>query len=75
MADTSKQIDKGQEKQSQGVDLMSISDVNNYIKYKTLEYGHYKLLNDNLQKQYKEDFTDFTKAIFKAYNPNAIHNL
>ena len=75
MADTSKQIDEGQEKWSQGVDLISTSDVNDYIKYKTLEYGHYKLLNDDLQEQYKEDFTDFIEAIFKAYNPNIICNL
>ena len=54
---------------------MSISDVNDYIKYKTLKYGHYKLLNNNLWEQYKKDFIDFIEAIFKAYNPNAIYNL
>ena len=54
---------------------MSITNINNYIKYKTLKYGHYKLLNNNLQEQYKEDFMDFIKAIFKAYNPNIIRNL
>ena len=26
-------------------------------------------------EQYKEDFADFTEAILKAYNPNAIRNL
>ena len=54
---------------------MSTTDVNNYIQFKLLKYGHYKLLNDDLWEQYKEDFTDFTEAIFKAYNPNAIRNL
>ena len=54
---------------------MSISDINNYIKYKTLKYRHYKLLNNNLWEQYKEDFMDFIEAIFKAYNFNAIRNL
>ena len=54
---------------------MSISDVNDYIKYKTLKYGHYKLLNDDLWEQYKEDFVDFIEAIFKACNLNAIRNL
>ena len=49
--------------------------VNNYINFKILKYGYYKLLNDDLQEQYKEDFADFTEAILKAYNPNAIHNL
>jgi len=48
MADTSKQINKGQKKWSQGVDLTSTDDVNNYINFKILKYGHYKLLNDDL---------------------------
>ena len=54
---------------------MSIDGVNNYINFKILKYGYYKLLNNNLQKQYKEDFADFTEAILKACNPNAIRNL
>ena len=54
---------------------MSTDDVNDYINFKILKYGHYKLLNDNLQEQYKEDFVDFTEAILKAYNPTAIRNL
>ena len=75
MADISKQIDEGQEKWSQGVDLMSTTDVNDYIQFKLLEYGHYKLLNDDLWEQYKEDFADFTEAIFKTCNLAAICNL
>ena len=75
IADISKQIDKGQEKQSQGVDLTSIPDVNNYIKFKILKYGYYKLINNNLQEQYKEDFADFTEATFKAYSIIPIRNL
>ena len=54
---------------------MSITNINNYIKFKILEYGYFKLINNDLQEQYKEDFADFTEAIFKAYNPIAIHNL
>ena len=48
MADISKQISEGQRKWSQGVDLMSVNGVNDYINFKIFEYGHYKLLNDNL---------------------------
>ena len=48
IADISKQINEGQEKWSQGVDLMSITDVNNYIKFKIFEYGYFKLMNDDL---------------------------
>ena len=48
IADISDQIDKGQEKWSQGVDLESISNVNNYIKFKTLKYRYFKLANNDL---------------------------
>ena len=75
MADISKQVDKGQEKWRQGVDLMSITDVNNYIKFKILKYGYFKLMNDDLQEQYQEDFADFTEAIFKTYDRIATYNL
>jgi hypothetical protein len=27
---------------------MSMDDVDNYIKYKILEYGYFKLMNDDL---------------------------
>ena len=75
MADISKQINEGWEKWSQGVNLTSITNVNNYIQFKLLKYGYYKLLNNNLWEQYKEDFTDFIEAIFKACNSIIIHNL
>jgi len=75
MADTSKQISEGQRKWSQGVDLTSINDVNDYIQFKILEYGHFKPTNDDMWEQYKEDFADFTEAIFKACSLITIYNL
>ena len=54
---------------------MSITNVNNYIKFKILKYGHYKLLNNNIQEQYKEDFADFMEATFKACSIIPIRNL
>ena len=54
---------------------MSITDVNNYIKFKILKYGYYKLLNNDLWGRYGEDFMDFTETIFKACNPTTIYNL
>ena len=54
---------------------MSINDVNKYVEFKILKYRHFKLLNNDLQEQYKEDFIDFIEAIFKACNPTAIYNL
>ena len=75
MADISKQISEGQKKWSQGVDLMSTNDVNDYIQFKLLEYGHFKSMNDNMWEQYKEDFADFIEATFKAYSLMIICNL
>ena len=54
---------------------MSITNVNDYIKFKILEYKYFKFINDNLQEQYQEDFADFTKTIFKACNLTIIYNL
>ena len=54
---------------------MSANGVNNYINFKILKYGHFKLPNDDLQEQYQEDFADFTEATFKAYNLATIYNL
>ena len=54
---------------------MSITDVNNYTKFKVLKYKYFKLINNDLQEQYQEDFADFMEAIFKACNPTTICNL
>jgi hypothetical protein len=67
MADIRRQIDEGQKKWRQGVDPTSI-EVNDYVKFKTLEYAYYKFTNDDLWEQYKEDFTGFIEAIFKTCN-------
>ena len=49
MADLKKQVNKGQEKWRQGVDLMSIPNINDYIKFKILKYRYFKLIkNDDL---------------------------
>ena len=75
MADLRKQVDEGQDKWRQGVNFISIINVNDYIKFKILEYGYFKLINNNLWEQYQEDFADFTEAIFKTYNCIATYNL
>ena len=54
---------------------MSINNINDYIKFKIFEYKYFKFINDDLQEQYKEDFADFIKAIFKTYNLINIRNL
>jgi hypothetical protein len=47
MADISKQVSKGQEKWRQGVDVTSTNNINDYIKFKILEYGYFDLINNN----------------------------
>jgi hypothetical protein len=54
---------------------MSIIDVISYIKFKTLEYKYFKLMNDDLWEQYKEDFSDFIEPVFKNYIIIAVCNL
>ena len=76
MADISKQVSEGQKKWRQGVDVMSTSDVNDYIKFKILEYGYFDLMkNNDMWEQYQEDFADFTEAIFKTCDRIATYNL
>ena len=54
---------------------MSITDINNYIKFKVLKYEYFKLINDDLWEQYKEDFVGFIEAIFKACSIIPVRNL
>ena len=54
---------------------MSINNVNDYIKFKILKYRHYNFINNDMWEQYKEDFVDFTEAIFKACKLIALYNL
>jgi len=75
MADISKQVNEGQRKWRQGVNIKSIPNVNNYIKFKILKYRYFELINNNLWEQYQEDFTDFTEATFKACDFTVIYNL
>jgi hypothetical protein len=75
MEDISKQVKEGQRRWRQGIDLTSVDDVNDYIEFKTLEYKYYKLVNDDLWEQYKEDFADFIETIFKDCEPTTICNL
>jgi len=54
---------------------MSINNVNDYIKFKVIKYGHYKFTNFNIWELYQEEFAAFTEATFKAYNLAVIYNL
>ena len=75
MVDISKQVSEGQKKWSQGADLISINDINDYVKFKILEYRYYNFINNDMWEQYKEDFADFMEATFKTCKLIVIYNL
>jgi hypothetical protein len=52
-----------------------MDNINDYIKFKILEYKYFKFMNDDLWEQYKEDFADFIEVIFKTCNLTNICNL
>ena len=57
------QVNIGQKKQGKGINLQSnkttIEDINEFIKFKILEYEAYNFKDDKLQEVYKEDFNNF----------------
>ena len=60
MLDIRAQVNAEQEKQPKGIDLQSnkttIKDINEFVKFKILEYKAYNLKDDELWEVYKEDF-------------------
>ncbi len=75
MATIEQQINDGLLKWGQGVDPTDIASANKYIKFKLLEYEHYKIKDSELWEQFKEDFTGFDEEILKACHQIPICNL
>ena len=65
MADITKQISEGQKKWSQGVDLTSTNDVDNYIKFKVIEYGHYNFTNDDIWSNTRKTLQTLRKLLLR----------
>jgi hypothetical protein len=64
-----KEIEEGRERWLKGVDIQAtIKEIDDYIKFKTTEYGYHKFQDDELWELYKEEFKDFTIPIFKDCN-------
>ena len=57
------QVNTGQKKQDKSIDLQSdkttTEDINEFIKFKILEYEAYDFKNNKLWEVYKEDFNNF----------------
>ena len=79
IADVSKQLDEGQEKQGKGIDIqpdnINIKDINDFVKFKILEYKVANLKDNDIQEVYKDDFKDFITKIFKKCNQISIQKL
>ena len=51
------------------------TEINDYITYKTIEYGKYKLSDDDLWGAFQDDFKGFTTRTFEAANSAGIRQL
>jgi hypothetical protein len=54
---------------------ISEEEINNFLKYKLLEYETPQVRDDDLWDAYHEDFNTFTVAIFKDCSQKDIRNL
>jgi len=63
MADIRIQVREGQKKWDRGINIDSnnidITDINNFVQFKTLEYKVYNFKDNKLWEAYKEDFQNF----------------
>ena len=72
ITDISQQVREGQKKQSKGINIdpnnINITDINDFIQFKILEYEAYDFKDSEMWEVYKEDFQNFTAEIFKDCN-------
>jgi hypothetical protein len=69
----------GQEKWGKGIDLdaanVKTKDVDEFVRFKLLEYDVLNFRDIDLWEAYKEDFGSFTVAVFKSCNQHLIRQL
>jgi hypothetical protein len=72
-----KEMKAGRVKWPKGIDIevAGIEEIDDFIAFKVTEYIHYDFQDDELWELYKEDFKDFTIAIFKDCNQPGIRKL
>ena len=79
MADIRAQVEEGQKKWARGINIQSddidITDINDFVRFKTLEYEDANLKDDELWGLYQDDFKDFTVEIFKNCNQTHVRKL
>ena len=76
MSDIKAQVNTRQKKWGKGIDLQSnkttTEDINEFMKFKILEYEAYDFKDDELWEAYKEDFNNFTLQTFRDCNQYSI---
>jgi hypothetical protein len=79
MADIRAQVEEGQKKWARGINMQSndtnITDIDDFVKFKTLEYEDANLKDDELWGLYQDDFKDFIVEIFKNCNQTHVRKL
>ena len=79
MADIKTQVEAGQKKWGRGIDVQSdeitTTDIDDFIKFKTLEYETVDFRDDELWEAYKDDFKDFTTETFRNCNQTCTRKL
>ena len=79
MIDISQQLKEGEKKWSKEINIdldnINIIDINDFIKFKILEYEFYDFKDSEIWEIYKEDFWNFTTKIFKDCNQYYIQKL
>ena len=73
------QVNEGQSRWSEGINTQSDDvdkqEINEFIKYKLLEYKTYNLRDNDLWEVYCDDFNTFTTQTFRECNQAVICNL
>jgi hypothetical protein len=79
MTTIEEQIKEGQKRWSEGINTQSEGvgkeEINEFVKFKLLEYGDCRLVDDDLWEVYQDDFKTFTTQTFKECNQISIRNL
>jgi hypothetical protein len=71
-----KEIKAGRVRWPKGIGVEDTTeDIDNYITYKITEYTHYDVQDEELWEVFQEDFTGFSKSIFKDCNQMSIRKL
>lgn len=74
-SDLKTQVDEGQKKWTSGPDITNKVDVNEYIKFKLVEYEYFDAKDYDLWETFREDFAEFKEETFKNCNQLIIRNL